>query len=350
MNRPMVIIGAGLSGLLTAYRLKKSGIKVKVLEARDRIGGRILTTKGAADIPVEMGATWFGPQHQNLRSLLRELGIPAFEQYMKGEVFFEASPLSPPQAIKIPPQAPSFRIAGGTERLIQELASHLTREEISLNQAVKEIDLQSDEIGIETEAGRYVANKVVCCIPPALLVSDIQVLPGLPEHFETIARNTHTWMQEAIKAGVVYKKPFWKDRKISAVFSNDGPVTEFHDHSDAANSRFALCGFLHPQYGNYGKKEREEKVIDQLERLFGKEAGEYMSYSEIVWQDERFTSGKRSARLQPHENNGNAVYGEPLFAGRLIISGAETSPVYGGYMEGAVYSGNQAARKILNSG
>ncbi len=80
----VIIIGAGLSGLLIGYRLKRAGIPVKILEARDRIGGRIFTLEGGGDTPVEMGATWFGSQHVNLIKLLKELGMAGFEQYMKG--------------------------------------------------------------------------------------------------------------------------------------------------------------------------------------------------------------------------------------------------------------------------
>lgn len=349
MDLPIVIIGAGLSGLLTAYRLKESGLKVKVLEARNRSGGRIRTTKGADDTLLEMGATWFGPQHQHLRKLLEELKIPAFEQYMEGTVLFEASPLSPPQAIEIPPQAPSFRMTGGTERLIYELSSRLTKEEIFFNEIVKEIDLKGDNVHIKTVKSSFRGKKVICCVPPALLANSIHVLPSLPEHFLKTARNTHTWMQEAIKAGVVYKTPFWRKRKISALFSNEGPVTEFHDHTNSDNSKFALCGFLHPDYRYLEKEEREEKVISQLKRLLGQPAEEYLSYTESLWQEEEFTAGKTIADFHPHQNNGNSVFQESLYGGRIIVSNSETSPLFGGYMEGAVYSANLAAKKVLES-
>ena len=61
-----IIIGAGLSGLSIAYLLKKRGINVHIIEARNRIGGRIETIKGNQNSPMEMGATWFGKKHQNL--------------------------------------------------------------------------------------------------------------------------------------------------------------------------------------------------------------------------------------------------------------------------------------------
>jgi len=60
----VIIIGAGLSGLLTGYRLKKEGIPFKILEARNRVGGRINTVNGINNTPIEMGATWFTNQHK----------------------------------------------------------------------------------------------------------------------------------------------------------------------------------------------------------------------------------------------------------------------------------------------
>jgi monoamine oxidase len=100
----IIIIGAGLSGLLTAYRLKKEGIPFKILEARNRIGGRINTVYGTDNTPVEMDATWFGNQHKHLRSLLEELGIEYFEQCMDGTVFFQPFSTSAAESIQIPSQ------------------------------------------------------------------------------------------------------------------------------------------------------------------------------------------------------------------------------------------------------
>src|SRR6056300_623657 len=98
----VIIIGAGLSGLLIAYRLKKENIPFKILEARNRIGGRIFTDYGADQTPVEMGATWFGNQHSRLIDLLDELNIGYFEQFMDGKVFFQPFSASPAQSIQIP--------------------------------------------------------------------------------------------------------------------------------------------------------------------------------------------------------------------------------------------------------
>ena len=343
---PIVIIGAGLSGLLTGYRLKKAGIPVKILEARGRAGGRINTVRGLDDIPLEMGATWFGNQHQNLKNLLEELSLPGFKQYSAGAVIFEASPLSPSQRIEIPPQDPSFRIVGGTGKIIHSLLKFFSAEEVHFNEQVGQIFIEEEQVTIKTKNSTFSASKLICCIPPALLAHTINFNPALPEAFLTEAKRTHTWMQESIKAAVVYKEPFWKDKKISTIVSNQGPVIEYYDHSDATNSKYALCGFLHPDCGDLDKEEREEKVIIQLKRLLGKEAGEYIGYEETVWQYEKYTNANTGEAFLPHQNNGSSIFKEPLFGGKVWVSNSETSAVYGGYMEGAVYAANQVAKKI----
>lgn len=72
----VIVIGAGMAGLAAAQRLRAAGRRVLVLEARDRTGGRIFTSKGWRGPAVDLGASWIhgaGPGNP-LVQLTRQIG------------------------------------------------------------------------------------------------------------------------------------------------------------------------------------------------------------------------------------------------------------------------------------
>ncbi|GAT87159.1 Putrescine oxidase [Paenarthrobacter nicotinovorans] len=84
LDRDVVIVGAGPSGLTAARELKKAGLSVAVLEARDRVGGRTWTDTIDGTM-LEIGGQWVSPDQTALMDLLDELGLKMYPRYRDGE-------------------------------------------------------------------------------------------------------------------------------------------------------------------------------------------------------------------------------------------------------------------------
>jgi monoamine oxidase len=83
----VAVVGAGLAGLVAARDLVAAGLSVLLLEARDRVGGRILNHTLANGAVVEVGGQWVGPTQDRVLALAEELGVGLFPTYVEGEHF-----------------------------------------------------------------------------------------------------------------------------------------------------------------------------------------------------------------------------------------------------------------------
>ena len=86
-----IVVGAGLSGLAAARELAGAGMDVRVLEARDRVGGRTLNHSVGErdDDVVELGGQWVGPTQHEVMALVGELGLETYPTHTAGKNLFE---------------------------------------------------------------------------------------------------------------------------------------------------------------------------------------------------------------------------------------------------------------------
>lgn len=89
-NADVAVVGAGIAGLVAASELVAAGQDVIVLEARDRVGGRVLNTEIGGE-PNELGGQWVAPYQAEMHALLADLGLELFHSFREGDhVYLDA--------------------------------------------------------------------------------------------------------------------------------------------------------------------------------------------------------------------------------------------------------------------
>lgn len=339
-----IIIGAGLSGLTSAFELEKAGeTDFVILESRDRVGGRIMTNNG-----IDLGATWFQTHHHNVLGILNELNLDKFHQYSKGRSVLVYSTMAPEHYFESDPNTPSaFRISGSSSAMIKALAEPVF-DRIHLRTVVSEISEMGNKLSVETDNGVYEAEKVIVTIPPKI-ATRIAYTPELSEVVLRTMNSTHTWMSNAMKVGMTFKTPFWRDKNLSGTLIGQvGAVTELYDHGNVENNTYALMGFLNEGLRDLAPEERKKRILDYLIKYLGEEISEYLTYKEKDWSQDWNTSCESIKSVYMSPSYGDPVFAKAYMNDRLVFSGAETSPLYGGYMDGAIYSGIVAAIKVCD--
>lgn len=361
-SAPIVVVGAGLSGLMTAHLLEDAGLEVTLLEARNRIGGRVLglaAEDGAHR--VDLGAAWVWPAiNAQLADVLSVLGLRLFEQYGRGAGLVEQDTQTVRRhATGFAQQPPSMRVVGGTAALTDALLARLVRTQVLMGTRVCGLQAGATDPGgvvnIQWErggqAGTLVATSVVLALPPRLLASAVRWSPELPTELSRRWAEAPTWMASHAKFVALYPRAFWREAGLSgSAVSQVGPLAEVHDASDAEGRQAALFGFVGVPAlwrRRMGRKALMDAAVAQLGRLFGVEALTPQAIHLQDWADDAETA-------TPVDEHSASVHPQPIstrlpapWCDCIHLAGSEFATDFPGYLEGAVVAAEQAVRVLL---
>ena len=440
----VLVVGAGLAGLAAARDLVAAGRSVLVLEARDRVGGRVVSQGIGDGKIVEMGGEYAGPTQDRVYALAADLGVMTFPTYDTGRkvlhfngkratyggtiprispfVLFDiglAQARLEALARKVPAEAPwtapdaekldgqtfqtwmrrngvsksartllalaveavfaaepgdisllhmlfyvhaggSFqrlidttggaqqdRFTGGSALLAEGLAARLG-DVVRLEAPVGRIEVRGDAVTAATPAGQFGSRRVIVATPPHL-AGRIEYSPALPSAREQLTQRTP--MGSVIKCQVIYDEPFWRKDGLSGQATGDGTGTRVvFDNSPPDGTPGILLAFVEGdearRLGRESAAVRRQTVLDSLVRYFGPRAAKPEAFLELDWQQEKWSGGCYGTLFGPNvwTRYGPALR-EPV--GPIHWAGTETSPVWTGYMDGAIRSGERAAAEVL---
>ncbi|WP_042161096.1 flavin monoamine oxidase family protein [Paenibacillus gorillae] len=360
---PVIIIGAGLRGLRAASLLHSQGITCKILEARDRIGGRVLSTAVAGEPELgqyDLGPTWYWPQYERvIASLVKELGLQTFSQYTEGAMLSERSRNEPPQRYILAEGAvePSMRLVGGVKSLIDTVAGTFPSGTIELNTRVAklQLDREGDDVHVVAELAdgtkkSMQARAVIMALPPRIAARRITFSPALTPSLMSSLINTPTWMAGQAKIIAVYDSPFWRKDGLSGLATSwVGPLQEIHDASpvEGGGALFGFFGMNAMKRRELGEEQVLELVREQLTRLFGPKAGAAKAVFYKDWTSDAETAVEDDFTALSGFPDYGPLNVEGEWAKKIVFTGTETSLEHGGHLEGALRSAEHAALEVI---
>ncbi len=241
-------------------------------------------------------------------------------------------------------------VVGGAVRVAEGLATQLGTE-VRTGFVVRSIRCDDGGVAVIDRHGDVVEGSHVVVTLPPTLAGRIDYSPALPSWRDQLTQRLPAG--SVIKVHCVYPEPFWRDDGLTGqVASEEGPVKVTFDNSPPSGTPGIIVGFLEGDDGRRwarrSEAERRDAVVGCLVRYFGPKAAAPLEYLERDWMAEEFSRGCYGAHFTPGVWT---AFGEALTepVGRIHWAGAECAPVWNGYMEGAVRSGERVARDLIGA-
>jgi monoamine oxidase len=358
----MAIVGAGLCGTALARNLRRQGLTVALFEARDRVGGRILSVPSAGSgLAMDLGPSWFWPNAQPLLAgLIAELKLAEIPQHDDGSLLHLNDPDKAPQRIDgNNPYQGAYRLQGGMSQLIDALQADLPAGLIHLKHVLTDLHDRGDHVILGFAVGdnrvEIAARHVVVAVPPRLLAERVNFAPELDEATREAMQGAQTWMATQAKVAVAFDRAFWREAGQSgnaAVTHAQAVVGEVFDICAGDPLKAALAGFLAlpPDLRDSFRDGLPLLVDSQLVQLFGMavDQGE-QRYQD--WANEAHTCSQldRASPPNPRTEIANPMLRRAHWNGKLYLGGAETASRSAGYLEGALDSARRIELSLLRA-
>lgn len=242
-------------------------------------------------------------------------------------------------------------IAESIGSVVEMLAGQLAPGSVRTNARVMRIQQTGDGVVLRTQSGEeFRAAKVIIAVPPPMLTS-IEFEPTLPQ--ERLRLQANTQMGVAYKALAVFPTPFWRPRFGGECVVLDAPARGIFDSSPPSSSApghlcILVCGSPARTLDSLSPQTRMEMLLGPLVPLLGPEILQPAEWHEKAWHQDEFCGGGYMAvpklgtteglMPMPHEKIGDVHW-----------AGTETASGHPGYIEGAIESGQRAAKEIWSS-
>ncbi|MDQ6915933.1 MAG: flavin monoamine oxidase family protein, partial [Actinomycetota bacterium] len=246
--------------------------------------------------------------------------------------------------------AQESRFVGGSQLISLRLAAELGSR-VVLSSPVRGIRQGGAGVTIESDRVTVTADQAIVAMAPAI-TAKIDFDPALPALRDQLVQRMP--QGSVIKCEAVYDRPFWRDAGLTGQAVGDrAPVGVTFDNSPPEGTPGVLLGFIEGQQARLWTQrsaaDRRQAVLQSFAAYFGDQALNPRQYLEMNWSTELYTRGCYVGYTPPGVlTDYGAEIRRPV--GRVHWAGSETATIWNGYMEGAVRSGERAAREALAAG
>jgi len=241
------------------------------------------------------------------------------------------------------------RIVGGMQSIVNALHEKLG-DAVHLGEPVRKIAQDATGVTVTSNTLTVRAQRAIVTIPPPL-ANFVEYDPPLPA--DRVQLQQREALGSVLKIVTIYDDAFWRKDDLSGQsFAVTDPVGATYDGCTTKDKPGLLISFVFGPnaraFGRMTKSARKSAIVESLVKRFGPAAGDLRDYHEIEWADEVWTRGGIFAHFPTGVwTNYGQLLKQPV--GLVHWAGTETSTDFHGSINGAIESGQRAAREVLDA-